>query len=384
LSIRLSFAKVISFSLIVLVVVVYTSPFIGFSIYISAAFIMFFLLLKFFFGGPLKISLKALICIVFAFAVGLFYSLVKSDISSIFLALYMVLSFFVAYFFWKRPAEVARFSLFAMFYLAAWFFYMAIKYGVSGQAINEYLYGASKNYVPFLFLVACSFYYASKIHCGLRYSIIPALFLVGVSVIAGGRSGILVGFLFLLVIFYHLASSFKAKNLYIPFFILGAVFLIFILYFYADELVYLFFGVFESTKFESKGVESIRWEINKEYIYGLDLKGFVLGRNLEEIGLISLVGGNSHNSLIDGHSKMGLFFLMGFSLLVMCPVISMFSSFSSEKLAIYLMLIIVLLSGAVDAAFFYGVFDYLVIYLFFLACFPVIGLDPKSEKSVRV
>src|SRR5690606_42117318 len=93
LSIRLSFAKGISFSLIVLVVVVYTSPFIGFSIYISAAFITYFLLLKFFFDGPLKISLKALICIVFAFAVGCSYPLVSSDISSIFLDLSMVLSF---------------------------------------------------------------------------------------------------------------------------------------------------------------------------------------------------------------------------------------------------------------------------------------------------
>ena len=116
------------------------------------------------------------------------------------------------------------------------------------------------------------------------------------SLVLYGRSGIICAALILLFSFIFYMR--KKKLLFI---VLIALIVLFGICGY--DYIYLLFE--QNTNFAS-GLESSRADMIELYIGSLDLIQFLFGRDLMSIDLIKFYDGNPHNSLIFGHSLMGI------------------------------------------------------------------------------
>jgi hypothetical protein len=362
----------------------YVTPVRGMAIYIYSALvplIAFFYLVKgvrfdvfyifMFFGGMLLF-------------VGGGIFIIKNDYRSLLFVFNIFVSFLMATILWRRPRVAVIASLLAMIFLFFWYIYCLFYIGYTPSSANSYLYGASRNHVSFLLLLSLFLYYSTYIYHEKRFSLIPVIFMVPVSIQLYGRSGIIISLmLFIVVVFYAILEGKAGRRI-----LLGLLFIFLSILLFAGLKTTVFnnvgtnFGDLSSILELESNLSSVRWEMNFEYIRSLDLSSFFFGSDLQSIQLIAEHDGNPHNSFVVGHSILGIFFLAPVVALACVICFRLLFRFGRKRLVISLLLFLLLLRASVDSLFFYSAFDFVLIYILILSFLSSGTKSGCSERGI--
>lgn len=257
---------------------------------------------------------------------------------------------------------VNYFQGFVAFYSTAFFFLSSF---LSGLVIFQLL-TSSGNYVSVLLILSVAIYYMGMYNSKRTfcfYDILPALICLLISLLAGGRGGILsTSFLLVLIIYCYTKRINKGNNRFKN---------IMILLLLSSTLVYIFlmtdimdeFLTFR--KFESKGMESERIGIWSRYISkcGESIIYFLFGASLEEISVIRSLGMNCHNSFIQLHAYNGIIMFISFLIILTKSVLYYFR----HKKSILLIVILTIVIRGMTDKFIFGQYGMpIMMYLTFL------------------
>lgn len=228
----------------------------------------------------------------------------------------------------------------------------------SSIALDKVFPGSSRNLVGAMAIFLQIFYTVSyyRINHNLpHFMLIITLLII---FLAYGRSSIIAGILLLAV---YLIYDFK-KHLWsmglVAIIFLGAVFASY------DLISRIDTAIEQNTNF-SRGIDSPRIEILKEYISTTDLLFLIAGHPISDSNTAALFNGNPHNSYIRFHSYYGLASLL-FTLFVMSILVKRFSSKTFIPAAF---IIIYMFRAIFEPIAFFDIFDFLIFYLLLLMWF---------------
>lgn len=232
-------------------------------------------------------------------------------------------------------------------------------HGYRPSDINDYFLTSSHNVVSanaifFQIMYSVAYY---RVHKKLpRFTPFITFILAFISF---GRSGVALSGALLLLSYFHIISSLGVvkKSLMI----ISLMIIIFSGYHFYSELSGF---ITDTTKF-SKGLDTPRTIINKEYFELLDIEAVIVGADMYKVALIADYQ-NPHNSLILGHYKFGftyIIFLLFFMLISFYWFV-----FYRETLVYSFMLLVFLVRCYFDVLSLLGVYD-VVFYFVFLAIF---------------
>lgn len=196
------------------------------------------------------------------------------------------------------------------------FLVLGVNEGFSPQNINEFYEGSSRNVVSAVGIYYLIIYSVSMISLRDKSPVIFSFIILVVCIICFGRAGIFFGFLvFSFSVFYNLfiSSSNSKRNKLLLSVLAAAAFIVFS-YVYFSDLLESLLGL---TNF-SKGVESPRSDMVRDYLQFLGFYEFLMGVDLKAIPIFNEYSGNPHNSYILGHSSYGFFYLLFIFLLILC------------------------------------------------------------------
>lgn len=291
--------------------------------------------------------------LILLFILSLVVSIYNSDYRPLFLPIYL----YYSYVFSEYLIEVEDFSKVVFYILLlyiVWFIISGISSGFSPSDINDYMIGRSRNSVSWFVICISIIYYASVLIENRKLDISCAFISFIICFICFGRSGLLISFLLLsLVCFLRLDQS---SYIYKVLLILASFLVLCALFYYLD---YIFEFIETKTNF-SKGIESPRSIINKEYLSNMDTSGIFWGYDPNKIDMVVTLDGNVHNSYIYFHSRSGFAMLFFFFAIF----ISIFKYMNTKYFWFIMSLIMLfIIRISVDIVAFPGPFDFVIFYL---------------------
>ena len=223
----------------------------------------------------------------------------------------------------------------------------------------------SSNYISVLLVLACSFYYiALENHVGrIRLiDLIPAGLCFFISVWAEGRGGIITcAFLLIMLLVLYMRTAYDSKIKRTILFVVILILAMVILYIMNYDLVEVFLGL---GKFESRGFHIG----DRMYIWGSYISKaresvfyFLFGAPLEQIPVVAMFNGNTHNSFLQLHAFCGLITLV---ITIFLILKSLYFYIKSRQYIIAIMMLTVVLRGLSDK-FIFGQYG-MPIMLFFI------------------
>lgn len=238
---------------------------------------------------------------------------------------------------------------------------LAIYYSVVGiillklwlyESVNFVILNNSRNYISVLLMFFCLFYYIIKYKNREKWSLLPAILLFLLSVVATGRGGIIAsGFLLLAVLFCKQIRMQHKYKKYIYLLLLMPLCLCTALMIDVTDL----FPAFQSKGF----IDSPRLTIWQTYLNNnlQSAKDFIFSSNIQKAAL--KWNGNLHNSFLQAYASFGVLFIVIFAFIILLSFISGVKNKEYFFCALFLGLI---LRSLTDRLFFSG---YNEIYLYF-------------------
>lgn len=359
---------------IILVMIVLLSPIarhvIGFNLYafllIVMASFVFLLICSNYFNGYKVIIPTLLFLFMFVF-------LLLSNASNtegLFNTVGTIILFLLSY--WLARQDfilVKKISLVSLLVFYVFFVLAMLIYGFSPDNINNYLVNSSRNVVSAIALFLQIMYSASYFRVNYKLPNVTPVITLILAIISFGRTGIALSaalvLLSAIVYFWERKIAYKSFVLFVLF-----CFVLFSYQYYS----YVEYFIFTNTSFKS-GLETPRVEMIKDYFFNFDFFDFLLGRDLLSLPIISVYGGNPHNSFVYGHSLYGVFYFISMVWLLFF----IFKSFISCKHSIvYIaLLLIFLIRISMDKLSLPGVFDYIIFYIIFIMYFDSNSIKVK-------
>lgn len=201
---------------------------------------------------------------------------------------------------------------------------LAIYYSVVGiillklwlyESVNFVILNNSRNYISVLLMFFCLFYYIIKYKNREKWSLLPAILLFLLSVVATGRGGIIAsGFLLLAVLFCKQIRMQHKYKKYIYLLLLMPLCLCTALMIDVTDL----FPAFQSKGF----IDSPRLTIWQTYLNNnlQSAKDFIFSSNIQKAAL--KWNGNLHNSFLQAYASFGVLFIVIFAFIILLSFIS--------------------------------------------------------------
>ncbi|SFR44908.1 hypothetical protein SAMN04488070_1135 [Pseudidiomarina maritima] len=217
--------------------------------------------------------------------------------------------------------------------------------GVNG--INVIIDGASRNVVSgiaiYLFVFICLLSERAEAKINYFY---PAS-LLSIALLANSRTALILSFVLTVMVFIYNTRNYRIRKL--------AFFCALLLVGLTTLSTEVWYSYLSGTRL-SEGLQSIRYEMWREYIQSIDFESFFIGVNLDRLPLISSFNNNPHNSYIYAHSMFGFaafiwFLFLSFSVLY---------SFIVGRYFIGSLMLIIVVRAAFDIGFFLGKFDFVL------------------------
>lgn len=247
---------------------------------------------------------------------------------------------------------------------------------------------SSNNYISILLILMCVLYYAPFEWNKKKFTAIhtaPAILTFALSVIAGGRGGVLSSGVLMVGIVIRFVFRKTGRKSYRVIIIILLVLLLIAAVIFSDSFMT---RILRMSSFRDEGFESaIRLSMWSQYLQNMlsSLKNALFGVPLKNIPLIVRFSGNPHNSFIRLHATSGILpFLMLLYYLIQATL-----KYIKQKRSMALLLLTVLvIRGMTDAFIFgrYGTPDFLflVLYPYTAGFVPNTGIiDNQSENDMN-
>lgn len=295
--------------------------------------------------------------IVAVFVFSMLIAVFNQSYKAMFLPLYIFYSYlFAEYLFTRKDADKVFLFIFYMYVI--WFLMKGVSSGFSPVNINDYIVSKSRNAVSWLAIALVMAYNLVLLTQNKKVALLPTIICFFICFFSFGRSGILISFIMLSLVFYF---RFKNLHLYIKFLVFIPSFLAFFIFYQDFDFV---FNLIESKTNFTNGIESPRSLINEEYLSNMDLRSVIWGYDTSNLITAKPYDGNVHNSFIYFHSRSGIVMLMFFIL----PFLKLFTQIKSEDFFIlFSFLILFMVRVSVDIIAFPGPMDFIFMYIL-LAC----------------
>jgi len=263
-----------------------------------------------------------------------------------------------------------RISTHGINYTFCWLvFYGSLAYFVVMLYVFNYslwsLFAYSRNHISVYFINAAALLYIAALTTGRKISLIPAFFVLFVSVVSIGFGGIISALMFFILLAYHKCFH-SVKGYKVILFVVIAVVAQGMVTFWADIVNYL--STFSYVKgdmliklqtlHEVSG--SVRSQIWGEYFERLDITRLLLGISLSE----EFYGyANLHSSYFMLHARMGFL-----ALILMALFLYMLLKMYRVNFVYFVCFFVLLLRGGTDTTFLAGSsFDFVLLYFFLFA-----------------
>lgn len=258
---------------------------------------------------------------------------------------------------------------------------LAVLYALNTRTVLR-IFGSSNNYISVVLILAVSFYYIAVENDGRKiklYDLLPALICFFLSVLAEGRGGILsTAVLVALMLFLYMrtVANKRARRsiiIILILFLVGVVLLI--------RNVDLLDTFMSLGKFGTRGANnSDRAIIWGSYFAKMrESIGYILvGAPLRDISIISLHGGNCHNSFLQLHAYNGLLMFIVFIVMLVRAFIYYWKNQQFVKVAV---LAVLVLRGMTDK-FIFGQYG-MPIMLFFVL-YPLIARKQETNERILI
>jgi hypothetical protein len=247
---------------------------------------------------------------------------------------------------------------------------------------------SSRNSISIHLLAFCLIVYLTDYMEGkIRPVIWPALTVMILCIIANGRSGMIVSILlFMTVLLFNIKHIYLiAMNKYKPnrtILFLFVLFLGIISFIIATYTLPLLIEWFKTSRFNSEGIYSIRFEMWKQYFSELTFKRALFGRNLDQYpitvvrdGVLLIKHSNPHNSFLDLWAKSG-FFAFPIFLITILTIWYL----KEKSLFLSIIFILFLLRSSTDMVIYLRRSDYVFFAYMFLA-FKGTGIESLISNS---
>lgn len=256
--------------------------------------------------------------------------------------------------------------LFCYFY----FLFKIVWSKYTGVTDPQYLELGSRNIASAILIFAQVFFTAINYLAREKVPILTPIVTFGFCVVFHGRTGVALSFLWLFFSFYERWRGSKIFTM-VSLVSFGAL-----IFFYFEGLASV---VSDSTKF-NHGLETIRFEMWREYISSLSIETFLLGQEFDVSPLIVFDGGGSpHNSYISGHHFMGAAYL----LLVLFMLLRSVLFFKRDRLIVLAGFWLLMFRALWDVISLPGYFSVFVLVLYVLL-FVDIDSGCKGERSLAM
>lgn len=301
--------------------------------------------------------LFSLLILIFLFICFSFFSPVYEVQYSLVVLLYLIGSIIVAFAFGEIKNKVF-FSKLILYSFFVFLFFKFVKLGFfNPDQYNLNIFNdLSRNIVSAFLIFLIVFFAANHYLEDVEHPLIPYILTFLCCVVLYGRSAILISFFMLLFVFF---LKYK-KNYYFLSFLLIIILSFFFFYY---QLISAF--ILESTNFKD-GLDSPRSTMIDEYLFDINYKDIVFGRNFQECCYsIVAYGSNPHNSFINGHVRFGILHtLVMVFLFLLCFIYSILN-----KKIVLLVLVLVLFSRYFVDSF--GLFSPIDVFFIYLVIFIV-------------
>lgn len=230
--------------------------------------------------------------------------------------------------------------------------------GVGWDGNKVFQIQTSRNYVSNLFLSASllmSFMYYVKYE---KISIVLPVVMFVLSIVFIGRTAIILSTLYVVISVLFVVNVQKI-NTFNKCIVFGLLFYGFF------EMYYLIEPVLSQTKIV-EGLETERWWIWSSYIENMDIKKIFIGVSAEDIASFNGRTQNPHNSYLELHSRIGIFIIAYFSLVMY----SVKKYIESKEYYLMLLMFLFMIRIFDDQICFFYVDDYI---LYYFILYPIIG-----------
>jgi hypothetical protein len=243
---------------------------------------------------------------------------------------------------------------------------------------------SSRNSISIHLLSFCLIVYLTDYIDGKkRPHIWPALTVMIMSIVANGRSGMVVSILlFLTVLIFNIKYLYSIimnkykfnKIMFFLFFSVFAVISFFLLYYILPQLI----DWYKASRFNSEGMYSLRYKLWGQFFSELNLKRAIFGYDLKNMPIqvirngIVITHSNPHNSFLDLWAKTGI---IAFPILIITILTVWYLNKKSLFLAIIFMLF--LLRSSTDMVIYLRRSDYVFFAYMFLAL-----KDTNMERNI--
>lgn len=244
-------------------------------------------------------------------------------------------------------------------FLLILYFSFIITQLLRGVGFNDMLVNRSRNIVSFYFIIYTIFYYIEKYRYSFKLEVWPAFLCLIISLLAIGRSGILISALLLIGVFIYkiYQSGVLGRIKYLITSIIVSI--ISFLLFSTIITVFLFNSL---ERFTEKGFDSDQ----RDYIKGTYFKkmfesyeNFIFSFPLDD-RVFSLFHYNLHNSFLSLHYFLGFFGVI----IIIILIKALFFTKGNYLYKFFLSLL--LIRGSTDQVFFFNFNDILIFYLIYL------------------
>jgi len=249
----------------------------------------------------------------------------------------------------------------ARFFYVTYFFIVIIvlKDMLGGLSMNEILASGSRNVITMILLLNLVLIHFVEFANKKRFSVLPALLLLIISIWMMGRSGIAVSSFYFVFIVYLRLSIFSTFQKYL---IALAIFMILgvCVYLFRYEIEALYNVFFEG--FYRKGTsysEDPRGEMFSQYLSNMNFLTVLTGYDYTIDAFFQRYNNNPHNSFIRFHSHLGLF-----SLLFVCFLLYRMRAVFIENKWLFAAITVIAFRAWTDVLLFVGFYDFIFLVLF--------------------
>lgn len=319
---------------------------------------------------PLLVK-KILIIDIVAWFLIVFFAIVQSGENPMRLATlaYLLYSTIIAYICSSHNVNV--FILKISYYIIAT--YLIVQCLVVGLLPDEILQFSAGGMMPSVLLCISITIQYLDYKQNARINIIPPATILVIATYSISRTALICALIYMLITVIMISYCINNKLCRLLLFT-GIIFLLthYTLLYWDDIMTLDMYN-----KFEHMGVDSsARDVIWKEYFKSLGLSGFFIGHNVDNMHMIAGFG-NTHNSLIQMHSQLGIFSLVFIFYLIK---ISLF--YVKHNIYLFMLLLILLTRGMFDSLFFFNIFDYAV--FVFMFCFRNNGSISRENLKIGI
>lgn len=271
-----------------------------------------------------------------------------------------IFSLFIGAAFGKQISESKKSSW--LFLIPFWFLAIFIVHRLLQNPDPNHVFIRSRNYISFYLLITVLPYYFIKLKNSEKFSLVPAIILLVLSMYSLGRSGILSALILFIGLILHPVKKLKFKITLILSItlLLGSVLFFFIEYFN----LYLEYERFSN--FENISTIGGRTDFLSNYLNHLDFFGVVYGVDTNNPKILlqggSYLASHIHSSILNFISVIGILFFAFIYFLI--KKMKIFANYNST---INFLIIALLVRVSTEDGLLFDFFDYTIWMFFFIS-----------------